>query len=385
MLTENSEKQRFKFELAGCVYSSTNNPQMSDPTPPIAHSAPTAKRGVVGLRNLGNTCYANSAIQALRQITEMTYLCLTKDSDLKKTSTTHSGKLFDAYKDLIQTLWSNNHPAFITPNAFWSDMLAAADKAGYEHFRGREPQDAHEFMMFLLDQIFEGTKEQVHFVIQRPPVTNDRERRIQSALESWKANFEKQYTPIVDIWFGLLECETECQTCKNKTYRYETFNSLKFTVPAKLEEGQVPPTIHEMLHEEWKPETIEGYDCEKCVARTQAIRQSKIWRLPRCLILVFKRFLPNGQKVQTNWTWKEENFMLKEFFSMASPEKSQEFVYGVQSIVDHHGSARGGHYTAQGLNPIDNHWYFYDDENSGAMEKPVFGRTNYMLLMRAKI
>ena len=353
-------------------------------TEPITRPVPGPK-GIVGLRNLGNTCYANSAIQALRQITEMTYLCLHEGSDLKKKHNNHSGNLFEAYRDLIKTMWSAHQPAFISPDAFWRDMLTAADKTGYDQFRSRQPQDAHEFLMFLLDQMFEGTKEEVNFIIQRPVPQNKKEKRIQSALEAWKANFEKQYTPIVDIWFGLLEYKTECQTCKNCTFRYETFNSLKITVPHRLEEGKKPPTIQEMLREEWQPETIEGYDCETCKEKTSVKRTVSIWRLPRCLIVVLKRFLSDGRKVNTNWTFQGDPLDLSEFFSDASPERSREFQFRMQSIVDHHGSARGGHYTAQGLSPLDSKWYIYDDESSSNIEKPYIGQSNYICIFRAQV
>lgn len=342
-------------------------------------------KGAVGLRNLGNTCYANSAIQALRQVTEMTYLCLADSSDLKKKHDNHSGKLFEAYKDLIKTMWSAHHPAYVSPDAFQKDMLNAAYQSGYEQFLGREQQDAHEFMMFLLDQIFEGTKEEVSFIIQRPPPRNDAERRILAALTSWKTQFEKQYTPIVDIWFGLLEYETECQDCKNKSYRYETFNTLKISMPHHLTDPSKPPTIQEMLRDEWQPEEIEGYACDKCApGRTKAKRTVKIWRMPRCLVVMLKRFTPDGRKLNTAWTPPEGSLSLREFFSEASPERSKEYLYGLQSIVDHHGSARGGHYVAQGLSPLDGKWYLYDDETTHPIEKPTLGTSSYVLLFRAQ-
>jgi ubiquitin C-terminal hydrolase len=352
--------------------------QISEPT--------VQQKGVVGLRNLGNTCYANSAIQALRMMTEMTYLCVADNSELKKTQDTPSGQLFEAYRDLIKTMWSTHNPAYISPDAFWRDMLAAADSAGYEHFRGRDPQDAHEFLMFLLDQIFEATKQEVNFMIQRPPPVSDVDHRIHKALTSWKQQFEKQYTPIVDVWFGLFEFETECQGCKHKFYRYESFNTLKVAVPHILEQGKELPTIQEMLRADWKPETIEGYACDNCSPeRTTAVRTYKIWRMPRCLVLMLKRFLPDGRKITSPWRLPEnEPLVFDEFFSEASPERSKHYKYSLQSCIDHHGSARGGHYTAQGLNPISGKWGLYDDENSTLIEKPFLGSSSYVLLFRAQ-
>jgi ubiquitin C-terminal hydrolase len=344
------------------------------------------QKGVVGLRNLGNTCYANSAIQALRMMTEMTFLCVAGNSELKKTQETASGTLFEAYRDLIKTMWSQHNPAYISPDAFWRDMLAAADSAGYEHFRGRQPQDSHEFLMFILDQIFEGTKQHVNFVIQRPPPLTPTDHRIYKALDSWKQQFEKQYTPVVDIWFGLFEFETVCQQCKHTFYRYEPFNTLKVAVPTHLEEGKELPTIPEMLRADWQPETIEGYACDKCEPiRTTAVRTCKIWRMPRCLVLMLKRFLPDGRKITTPWRFVEgEPLMFDEFFSEASPERSKNFKYGLQACIDHHGSARGGHYTAQGLSPISGKWGLYDDENCTIIERPYLGSSSYVLLLRAQ-
>jgi ubiquitin C-terminal hydrolase len=342
-------------------------------------------KGAVGLRNLGNSCYANAAIQALRQVTEMTYLCLADNSELKKKHDNHSGNLFEAYKDLIKTMWSAYHPSYVSPDAFKRDLLIAAHQSGYDQFLGREQQDAHEFMMFLLDQIFEGTKEEVNFIIQRAAPKTDHDQRILNALTSWKVQFEKQYTPVVDIWFGLLEYQTECQSCKHKFYKYETFNTLKISMPSQMEPGQEPPTIQAMLQKEWEPETIDGYACDKCSpSRTQAKRSVKIWRLPRCLIVMLKRFTPDGRKLNTPWTPPSDNLTLKEFFSEASPERSKDYEFTIQSVVDHHGSARGGHYVAQGLSPLDGKWYLYDDETAHPIEKPALGTSSYVLIFRAQ-
>ena len=363
--------------------SSSEDPSQrsSAPTP----TPSTGPKGAVGLRNLGNSCYANAAIQALRQITEMTYLCLADNSDLKKKHENHSGTLFEAYKDLIKTMWGAHHPAYISPDAFQKDLLMAAREAGYDQFLGRQQQDAHEYMMFVLDQIFEGTKEEVNFIIQRPAARTDQDRRILAALQSWKTQFEKQYTPIVDIWFGLLENQTECQACKNKSYRYETFNTLKVSMPHHLEEGKAPPTIQEMLQKDWEPQTIEGYACDHCApVRTEAKHSVKIWRMPRCLIVMLKRFTPDGRKLNTQWTAPTGTMSLKELFSEASPERSKEYEYGLQSVVDHHGSARGGHYIAQGMSPLDGKWYLYDDETTHPIEKPTLGTSSYVLLFRAQ-
>ena len=363
--------------------SNSSNTETSRPATPNPKEE-KGEKGIVGLRNLGNTCYANAALQAIRNITEMTYLCLSENSGMKKTEDSHSGMMVTSYTDLIKTMWGAHRPAYISPDAFWKDTMTAAEKSGYEHFLGRQQQDSHEFLMFVLDQLLEGSKTKVNFVIQRPPPQTEDDKRVIAALTSWKQNFERQYTPLIDLWFGLLEYTTECQGCKNKTYQYETFNSLKVQMPSNMNEDGSAPTLHQMLEADWKEDTIESYACDKCSpTRSTALRRVGIWRMPRCLCVVFKRFLPDGRKIHTPWRLEDDSIRFSHFWSNASPEKSKDFVYEIQSIVDHHGSARGGHYTAQAKSPLNGKWYFYDDESTQDIEKKAIGSSNYFILLRA--
>ena len=50
-------------------------------------------------------------------------------------------------------------------------------------------------------------------------------------------------------------------------------------------------------------------------------------------------------------------------------------------IVDHHGSSRGGHYTAQCRSVVTNDWYRYDDESVHPLGKPEFGESTYMMFL----
>lgn len=352
----------------------------SNAAPPVPPQPPQ-HRGVVGLQNFGATCYANAAVQALRQVTEMTAVCLYKDPSGMTVHSNLSGALYTAYCSLLKLMWTSSSPAFIQQGDFHQNMLRAATAAGYSQFTNRQAQDSHEFLMFLLDQFLEGTKESVNFRIVRPPPVTETDRRIQSALEAWKLHFEKQHSPVVDIWFGLYEYTTECQVCKTKNYRYDPFNSFKIQFPPTP--AGTPQTLHEFLRVDWQPETIEGYQCDTCHAHVTAIRTQKIWKMPQCLILVFKRFQPNGHKRNDPWQMPTETVSFTEFFSEVSPEQSRNFQFHIQSIIDHHGSANGGHYVAQGLNPLDNHWYLYDDTNSAELATPMIGSQNYILLLRA--
>jgi ubiquitin C-terminal hydrolase len=113
----------------------------------------------------------------------------------------------------------------------------------------------------------------------------------------------------------------------------------------------------------------------------------RIWRLPQNLIVILKRFEHDG----TNPVKRHNDFeadpvqKFSKWFSEKSPETSKTADYALQSVVDHHGSANGGHYVAQVKSPITGKWNVYDDENVSTMKdgsQVYLGRPSYILFYR---
>ncbi len=72
---------------------------------------PTAKCGVVGLANLGNTCYLNSALQCLSNIYELTRYFLEGLFAVDINSSNklgYGGDMVRAYAQLMNTLWNDD-------------------------------------------------------------------------------------------------------------------------------------------------------------------------------------------------------------------------------------------------------------------------------------
>jgi len=74
-----------------------------------------------------------------------------------------------------------------------------------------------------------------------------------------------------------------------------------------------------------------------------------------------------------------EPLMLKDLFSIESPERDAITEYSLRAIIDHHGTSGGGHYTAQCKDKLSNVWYVYDDENTGITPAPMIGESTYVL------
>lgn len=359
---------------------STEQPQ------PINANANEIKqeKGLVGLANLGNTCYLNSTLQALRNTTELTAFFLEgrHQEFLKgKQDSSKSVVLTKAYVDLLQCMWSGHRSQFIRPVGFFNDMCKAVDDTVFEQFKMRIAHDGHEFLMFMLDNLHEALAEEVNIVITRPSPVTEQDTMIQKALEFWRDMFRKSYSPLIDLVFGLYQREMHCQRCNNKTYKYETFNCLKIATLQNVESM----TLDDCLQEELKEETIEEYACDHCApTRATAIRRTKLWKLPKILFVALKRFSHTGAKVQTPLAFNpQDEISFEPQFSHASPEPSRFKKYTLFATIDHFGSSHGGHYTSQAKNPLTGKWHGYDDESVYDLEGPSVGRSTYICCFRS--
>ena len=340
-------------------------------------------KGVTGLANMRNTCYMNSALQALRHNTEISAFFLENRHNqwVDRKPGSPKVELVKGYADLLKSLWSGSRPAYIRPQGFLQAMIPAAVAAGFDQFQVPLQHDSHEFLTFMLDQLHEGMAEEVNIEINRPPPLTERDKAIQQALEAWKRYFGKQYSPFTEMIYGLMRITMCCERCGAKSNTWETFNCIKLPIPVQ---SNTPVTLESMLQEEFKEETIEGYACDKCSPeRTLAKRIMRIWRLPRMIVLSLKRFTPDARKIYTNFTFPQQDpLVFRNYFSVDSPEPSQHQPYECFATVDHHGSSGGGHYTAQAKSPLSEKWHLFDDETASPISEPSFGVSTYIVFLK---
>jgi len=295
-------------------------------------------KGVVGIQNMGNTCYCNSVIQLLRACHDLNGFCLT--NDFTNTKESKYKNILLAYQDILKSLWSASKPAYVKPIGFLTEIKKAVQGTVYEMFGMPIPNDSHEFLIYLLDSFYEATKE--------------------------------DNSEIMSLFYGKIRKTICCNNCKNNTYQWEIFNTLK--IPC---EGN---TLKEWVQNELKETEIENYHCENCNSRKYSAKiYSHIWKLPKNLFITIRRFNPNGSKNMTSCPYDGSNIQFTELFESDDPSKN--WVYELKGICDHHGSHRGGHYTTQFKHPVTNEWWKMDDESTNK-QLPQFS-SNYIFLFRA--
>jgi ubiquitin C-terminal hydrolase len=330
-------------------------------------------KGVIGIQNMGNTCYLNSAIQALRAYPEMTVLCTQRILEKEcADQTTNPYRILSAFSDLVQSLTSGQG-GFVRPTGFFESMSSVVTGTIYEEFVRRSPQDAHEYVVWLLDQLYMASARSVELTTEK--VVGD-------AMNAWKTAFEKSWSPLTSLFFGLLRVHYRCSACETVHARYETFNTLKIQLHDGLDWSEC--IEQEIMGEE----VIDGYACETCEKagrpRAPALKTARLWKLPKLLILTVKRYGNYGERVNLPVVHDNSELKFTELFAEESGHYSKQKWYNTVAVVDHLGRGLGGgHYVCQARSAPWKKWYLYDDETAHEISAPSYGRHTFMVFMRA--
>jgi len=344
----------------------------------MAQSVPNPSfKGVVGIQNMGNTCYANSTIQLLRASSEWDIYCLTEPftEQLKYVPDTNPHKrVLLAYQEILKSLWSAYRPAYVRPLGFISEVAKAVQHTVYESFGMPVPNDSHEYLVYLLDHFHEAlktTRVEVDLPLCADPVESMRIR----AQNGWNQYHARNQSKVVDLFFGMTRKTTQCTACEQKSYRWEVFNSLKVPCEGATWEDWIEKELCEVSE-------VEGYACDACHGRHRATLQTHLWRLPSNLFLTLRRFHYDGRKNMTPCPYHGTPFSFQKWFAPEVPEAETHGIYELRGISDHHGSHLGGHYTAQFKHPISQQWWWMDDEKAHPMETPQCSASNYIFFFK---
>ncbi|KAF7222051.1 ubiquitin carboxyl-terminal hydrolase 33 [Nothobranchius furzeri] len=108
-------------------------------------------KGLTGLKNIGNTCYMNAALQALSNCPPLTQFFIDCSSLVR---TDKKPALCKSYQKLVSELWHKNRLSYVVPTNLFQGI-----KAINPMFRGYSQQDSQEFLRCLMDQLHEELKE----------------------------------------------------------------------------------------------------------------------------------------------------------------------------------------------------------------------------------
>ena len=281
----------------------------------------------IGLLNHGNTCYANSLLQALY---------FTPEIWSKIPSTFYNSSPFTKSFILVMKFLRNNNTV-VDPKFFLSQLGSLISKAKGITFVPNEAQDAPEVLQHMLNEI-----------LQCP------------ALPTNLVNFS-------------LVTTTSCSQCQSSSVKEDMHSILQVVTASSIQQAIVQVQKTTML------EADNMWDCPLCNEKREAIRSTRFASLPTILIVHIKRFtsfLPSQFFKNSIDVVCSSPLAI---FQQADDSTYVKRTYDLRAIVHHSGTIDNGHYTASVFAQEQNKWFKCNDKSVVPETSKTNKKTPYLL------
>jgi ubiquitin C-terminal hydrolase len=343
-----------------------------------------SKPTLIGLQNVGATCFMNSTLQCLSQTKGLTNYFL--DEKNKQTilnnniakKNPNEYQLSPVYLELIQNLWKDKGPKYYAPYNFMNRVNAMNPL-----FQKGQAGDAKDFIIFVLEQMHRELKKPLNLnnINENLPI-NQYDKKL--TLMNFFNEFTKETSVLSDLFFGFNETTNVCLHCKynynsqNKPnpicYNYGIFNVLIFPLEEvkKMKNNmnlmnfqnfyQGPSnivSIDDCFIYNQKTDLFTGENknyCNICKQLSDSNYTSKIYISPNVLVLILNRGKGNIFKVKMDFkeTIDISNYIIQ--------KEKPRIMYNLYGVITHIGeSGPNAHFVASCKSPVDGKWYRYND------------------------
>ena len=363
--------------------------------PILLYNQPT----LIGLNNIGATCFMNATLQCLSQTEELSNYFLNEKnlSRIMKNNIEmknhNDAQLSPQYLILIKELWSTKGTKSYSPYNF-RNMVEIMNPL----FKEGQAGDSKDFIIFILEQLHKELK----LPIQKNILNNLNANQPLNQYDQNNAfihffnQFQKETSIISDLFFGFNETNNICQNCKNNCnlkgqnipicYGYNIFNCLIFPLEEIKNRKNMNMiyfgmqmnqnnrvSINECFEFNQKSDSFTGQNqiyCNLCKQNSDSMYSSRIFINPNILILILNRGKNNVHDVKLDFTEKIDitQFVLQ--------KESPQILYCLYGVITHIGqSGPNAHFIASCKSPVDGKWYRYND----AIVSPITNFINDVL------
>jgi ubiquitin C-terminal hydrolase len=416
-------------------FNSTASPSATAQISPTK-SKSLNRRALIGLSNMGNTCFLNSTLQCLFSAdTLMSYFAVDKfRSEINPTQAKTKGKLGLAFAELAQRVLTAPNGSVERPS-----MVKACVSLIAPQFNNFGQQDSQEFLRCLLS----GLHDDLNRIRKQPKYEeiNDNEHDSEEIRSNrWWNNYKQRNdSVVVDLFAGQLKSTVKCNQCGYISTAFDPFMDLSLPIPQQNQHHKSPSsdssyssyyrsmfgspsssgsssvTLMDCFSEFSKLEELSGNDayyCRKCKKHQNSLKELAIFRYPEILVIHLKRFAAGNNNlsgmmgsmrfsafgrsklntdVQFPLSLDLTQFHAKCTKSKLSSNsaahigiKENSLHYSLFAISNHMGSTSGGHYTANCL--VNGSWYTFNDSSvSSTSANAITGPSAYVLFYQRQL
>ena len=321
---------------------------------------------LIGLNNIGATCYMNATLQCLSNSKKLTEYFLNKY---------HIGPnkiMVNEYYNVIKNLWDiNTKNKSYSPNSF-KEVLSKENPL----FAGVAANDSKDLINFLLERfhqelnIINPNNNNINNInnLNQPNQTNELEM-LKEFLEEFKQKFN---SPISNLFYGILETKSQCQGCNIIKFNFQVYSFLEFPLqqvnqyyfnlgkrPLITKDGKNPDVnLYECFEYNKKIDLMTGENqmyCNICNKLCNAYYSTVLYSGPNYLIINLNRGKGAVYECKVNFPVQLNIINYVTYTDGIT-------VYELYAVICHLGpSSMSGHFVAYCRNRIDNQWYLYND------------------------
>jgi len=334
---------------------------------------------LVGLLNLGNTCFINSCIQVLQHTYELHNLFDNIYKDIP------DAILIKEWNDLRKIMQTQN--GVLSPNRFIHIVQQTAHCKNRDLFTGWAQNDISEFLLFIVECMHNSISRPLKIEISGNP-ENLKDKRAIECYTMLQNIYKTDYSKILDIFYGVYVTDILDMDKKSILAKPEHYFMLDLQIFSRNNHNQdfVCKNIYDCFDLFVRPELLEGEN-EWFNSTTQkketVYKQLTFWNLPEILVVALKRFSPDGKKkLQNLIEFPLEDLDLSKY---VSGYKAETYVYDLFGVCNHMGNVMGGHYTSFVKNR-NGQWKHYNDQIiEDAFPNDIISPKAYCLFYRKKI
>ncbi|KZT18330.1 cysteine proteinase [Neolentinus lepideus HHB14362 ss-1] len=203
-------------------------------TPSISRLKSSQEPGTLGLGNMGNTCFMNSALQCLAHTKELTEYFLTgvfQDELNPDNPLGMHGAIAEAFGALLQRVWAK----YPTSSSYSPRDFKQALQRFAPQFSGYQQHDSQELVAFLLD----GLHEDLNRIKKKPYVEKPdwegggEKELVELGKNSWDGYLLRNDSVIVDLFQGQYRSTLVCPECQKVSITFDPFMYLTLPLPVK--------------------------------------------------------------------------------------------------------------------------------------------------------
>ena len=195
----------------------------------VANQGQARTIGIPGIRNLGNTCYMNSALQCLSRAEPLKEYFLSQKHFASLEGREADMPVTVAYTQLMRSMWSPEAASTgLCDTAILQEFKRTIGKFN-DQFAGYNQQDVSEFLAFLID----GLHEEMNEIKIKPYVELDTDGKPNPELAqlAWDYHLSRERSVIGDAFSGQLMSTLRCSACGNVSTSFDPFSTLPIELP----------------------------------------------------------------------------------------------------------------------------------------------------------